>query len=138
MHSTLQYYYSRCFRVLIICVLTFRHSSCQPMHKSLPVEEQFHFICILNFYSLCKTRTHCNQNSRLRLIILHVHKLIRLVQYFASPWYFYSKFFVWCILFADLPRYGSLNFAPDFLFLSHLVSLCISQFLHARMFILIL
>ena len=28
MHLTLQYHYSRCFRGLIICVLTFWHSSC--------------------------------------------------------------------------------------------------------------
>ena len=107
------------------------------MHKSLPVEEQFHFICILNFYSLCKTRTRCIQT--LSSIILHVYKLSRLVQYFASLWYFFnSQLFLLCILFADLPRYRSLNFASDFFFLTHLASLCISQFLYARMFTLII
>ena len=50
-------------------------------------------------------------------------------------WYFYA--FIWCILFADLPSYGSLNFAPDFLFLTHLAGLCIS-FLHIKTFILML
>ena len=50
------------------------------MPKLLPLEEQFHLIRILNTYNLCKTRTRCIEKFRL---ILHVHELSRLVQYFA-------------------------------------------------------
>ena len=101
------------------------------------VEEQSHFTCILNVYSLCKTRTGCIQT--LSLIILHVHKLRRLVQYFDGLWFSFFNFrlFVWCFLLANLPRYRNLNFATDLFLLTHLASLSISKFLYARMFTLI-
>ena len=133
MHSKLQYYYSRYFKVLILCVGTFWHSSCQPMHKSTPVEEQFHFIYMLNLSNLCKIHTCCTQKSRL---ILHLRAKQAGNSTLLVPGILLFLFLHLCILFADLPRYGSLNFAPDFLFLTHLGSLCIFQFLYTKTFIL--
>ena len=48
--------------------------------------------------------------KNLGLIILHVQKLSRLVQNFASPWYFVIPVLRWVNFFADLPVYRSLNF----------------------------
>ena len=79
------------------------------MHKSLPVEQQFHFICILNFYSLCKFRTRCIQNSRLNHSPCTQAKQACTVLCLCLVSFFYLQFFVWCISFADLPRYGSLK-----------------------------
>ena len=70
--------------------------------KSLPEEGQFHFICILEFYSLHKARTRCIQST------CYTGWYSTLL----VPGICYFQFFVWCILFADLPRFGSLNIAP--------------------------
>ena len=136
LYSTLQYYRSQCFRDLIICVLTFgihRVSLCKNRH---PYKDNFHFLCILHFYSLPKTLTRCIQNSRL----YHspcTHAKQAGTALCESLVFCYFQVFVWCILFADLLIYRSLNFASDFLFLTHLAGLCISQFLYAGMFMMI-
>ena len=130
MHSKLQYYCSQCFRVFIICVLTFWHSL-------LPSEEPFHFICMLNFTTYVRLATRCIQKSRLNHSPCTQAKQAGTVLCLSLVFCCF-QFFIWCILFADLLRYGSLNFAPNVLFLTQLASLCISQFLYATTFILIL
>ena len=79
--------------------------------KSLPAEEQFHFVCILGSYSLRTTRTRCIQNFR-----FYDSPYTQAIQagtvLCQSLAFCYVQFFVWCILPADLSRYRNLNFAP--------------------------
>ena len=86
-HSTLQYYCYRCFWDLIICVHFFGIHRVSLWKNRYPYKDNFHLLFILDFYSSRKTRTRC-YSKILGFIILHVDKISRLVQHFASLWYF--------------------------------------------------
>ena len=64
------------------------------------------------FYSLRKTRTRCIKKSRLYHSSCTQAKQTGTVLCWSLV-FCYFQFFVWCILFTDLPIYRSLNFASD-------------------------